>query len=222
MRYQTVVFDLDGTLLNTLDDLTASVNAALSSASMPLRTKEEVRQFVGNGIGLLMKRAVPANTSEQEYDRVFDAFCTHYQVHCNDRTTAYPGILSMLSALQQCGVHLAIVSNKADFAVKELANLYFSDTVSVAIGEKSGVRKKPAPDTVFRALEELGMPASSAVYVGDSDVDIETAKNAGIPCISVTYGFRDRAFLLQHGASVLVDDADSLFMAITGQPMIKE
>lgn len=202
--------------MDTLDDLTSSVNAALSSCGMPPRTREEVRQFVGNGIHLLMERAVPQGAENPAFSQAFDAFCAHYKVHCNDQTAPYPGILPLLSALAARGVKLAIVSNKADFAVKELAALYFSHLIPVAIGERAGVRKKPSPDTVLQALAELGADAARAVYVGDSDVDLEAAKNAGLPCISVTYGFRERAFLESHGAQTLVKDAGELFTALTG------
>lgn len=208
--YDTVIFDLDGTLLNTLEDLTDAVNAALAAGGYPVRTIEEVRRFVGNGIGKLIQRAVPEGTSEEDFERVFASFKEYYAVHCNDKTRPYPGIPELLTRLKEAGYRLAIVSNKADFAVKELRDIYFADTIRVAIGEREGIRRKPAPDTVEQALWELGSDREHSVYVGDSDVDIETAGNAGIPCISVTWGFREEAFLRTCGGQNFAADADEV------------
>lgn len=197
--YDTVIFDLDGTLLNTLEDLTDAVNASLTASGYPVRTIEEVRRFVGNGIGKLIRRAVPEGTTDEDFEKVFAAFKEYYGIHCNDKTRPYPGVPELLERLKDEGYRLAIVSNKADFAVKELRDIYFAGTVEVAIGEREGIRRKPAPDTVEQALRELGSDSGRAVYVGDSDVDIETARNAGMPCISVTWGFREEAFLRECG-----------------------
>lgn len=199
-KYDAVIFDLDGTLLNTLEDLTDATNAALEAYGMPPRTIDEVRRFVGNGAKRLMQLAVPGGFDHPAFDDVFAAFKAHYGQHCNDKTRAYDGVMELLRGLKREGYALAIVSNKPDFAVKELAEIYFGGVIKVAIGEKEGVAKKPAPDTVFTALRELGMPAERAVYVGDSDVDVRTAENAGLPCISVLWGFRDEAFLRDCGA----------------------
>lgn len=203
-RFDTVIFDLDGTLLNTLEDLADAVNHALAFCGMPERTLEEVRQFVGNGIRKLMIRAVPEGEANPEFERAFDEFRSYYKVHCNDKTKPYPGVQEMLLKLREKGYHLAIVSNKADFAVKELQELYFQD-VETAIGEREGVARKPAKDMVYQALGEMKAKPEGAVYVGDSDVDIETAANSGLPCISVTWGFRDREFLQEHGAVWFAD-----------------
>lgn len=199
-RYQTVIFDLDGTLLNTLEDLTDATNYALREMHMPERTIDEVRAFVGNGVQKLMERAVPAGLKNPQFEETFAKFKEYYGVHCNDKTRPYEGILLLLRELKAEGHALAIVSNKLDSAVKELAEIYFEGIVPVAIGEWEGVAKKPAPDMVHKALEELGVSAETAVYVGDSEVDIMTAKNSGLPCIAVLWGFRDEKFLREHGA----------------------
>lgn len=200
-KYDTVIFDLDGTLLDTLQDLADAVNYALRSMQMPERTVEEVRCFVGNGVRRLMELSVPNGFDNPQFEETFAKFKEYYGVHCNDKTKAYDGVVELLRELREDGYALAIVSNKLDSAVKELSEIYFEGIVKVAIGEREGVAKKPAPDTVYKALEELGMPAEGAVYVGDSDVDVMTAKNSGLPCISVLWGFRDEEFLVEHGAT---------------------
>ena len=200
-KYETVIFDLDGTLLNTLEDLADAVNYALREMGMPERTIDEVRRFVGNGVRRLMELSVPEGFANPWFEETFTKFKEYYGVHCNDKTKPYDGVLQLLRELKDEGYALAIVSNKLDSAVKELSEIYFEGIVPVAIGEKEGGLKKPAPDTVYKALEELHMPAETAVYVGDSEVDVMTAKNAGLPCISVLWGFRDEAFLRAHGAT---------------------
>ena len=201
--YNTYIFDLDGTLLNTLQDLTNSVNYALRQCDMPMRTIDEVRQFVGNGVRLLMTRAVPDGDNNPRFIEAFNTFCQHYMEHSLDTTCPYPGIIDMLKMLKSHGKHIAVVSNKFDTATKELIRHFFGDLISVAIGENeaAGVYKKPAPDTVIEAMIQLGVTKENAVYVGDSDVDLQTARNSGLPCISVLWGFRDREFLLKHGAT---------------------
>ena len=210
MPYQTVVFDLDGTLLDTLEDLYRAVNAALESHSLPRRTRDEVRMFVGNGVELLIRRAVPAECDEETILSTLADFKAIYAAICKDNTKPYDGILPMLTALRNKGIRVAVVSNKFDAATKALCAEYFGDLVEVAIGERAGVRKKPAPDTVYEALKELGVTAKGAVYVGDSDVDIQTARNCGMPCISVTWGLRDKEFLIQNGAEALVNTPENL------------
>ena len=214
MRYQTAVFDLDGTLLDTLEDLYLATNSALESHSMPRRSRDEVRMFVGNGVEMLIRRAVPSGTDEETTLAVLADFKTTYAAICEDHTRPYDGILDMLRALREKGIRVAVVSNKFDAATKQLCQKYFGDLVEVAIGERAGVRKKPAPDTVYEALKELGMTATGAVYIGDSDVDIQTARNCGMPCISVTWGLRDKDFLLQSGAEILVDTPEKLLGVI--------
>lgn len=210
MKKNTVIFDLDGTLLDTLQDLADATNYALRKQGMPERTIDEVRQFVGNGVRLLMIRAIPGGEENPLFEETFALFKSYYGEHCNDHTRPYEGIMELLATLRKKGYAVAIVSNKIDFAVKELSKLYFQGIVPVAIGEKEGIRRKPAPDTVFEALKELGRTKEEAVYVGDSDVDIETAQNAGMPCISVLWGFRDKAFLKAHGASHYAEKAEEI------------
>lgn len=213
-QYETVIFDLDGTLLDTLEDLKEAVNYALSVCDMPKRSLEEVRRFVGNGIRRLMQRAVVDGEDNPQFEHAFAEFQSYYKLHCNDNTRPYPGVMELLAKLKEKGYHLAIVSNKADFAVKELQEIYFKRAVEAAIGEREGVARKPAKDTVMQALHEMGVPAEGAIYVGDSDVDIMTAANAGIPCISVTWGFRDREFLKEHGATRFADNTGELIRLI--------
>ena len=206
MNYQTFIFDLDGTLLDTLGDLAASVNHALRAHGMPEHTIDDVRRFVGNGVRLLMERAVPDGADNPDFEATFATFRQYYMQHSLDTTRPYEGIPETLQALKARGCQLAVVSNKMMAATQSLIRHFFPDTISVAIGEHEaeGIRKKPAPDTVLAALRQLGVGEEGAVYVGDSDVDIETAHNSGLPCISVLWGFRDRDFLLQHGATTFI------------------
>jgi phosphoglycolate phosphatase len=210
--YQTYIFDLDGTLLDTLRDLAASVNFALRSHGMPEHSIDDVRHFVGNGVRLLMERAVPQGTNNPLFDAAFNTFRQHYMQHSLDTTQPYPGIVDTLHTLRSRGCRIAVVSNKMMAATQALCRHFFPDTVEVAIGEHEaeGIRKKPAPDTVFAALRELGTGPEGAVYVGDSDVDILTAHNSQMPCISVLWGFRDRDFLIQNGAETLISAPSEL------------
>lgn len=209
-KKDTVVFDLDGTLLDTLGDLKNSVNAALRDFGCPERTREEIRAFVGNGIMRLMEQAVPSGQENPDFQGIFAAFKTHYGIHCNDTTCPYDGIMDLIKELENRGVRMAIVSNKADFAVKELNGIYFKDTIPVAIGEKEGIRKKPAPDTVLAALEELGSSLERAVYIGDSEVDLDTAKNCGMDYILCEWGFREREVLEKQGGEVFVKHPEEI------------
>lgn len=208
--YEFIVFDLDGTLLDTLTDLHASVNFALEKFSFPKRSKEEVRSFVGNGIAMLIRRAIGRETPL--FEQVLNEFKAHYAAHCADETQPYAGILPLLQELQARGVKTAVVSNKADFAVKKLAKAYFNGLLLEAVGEDEarGIRKKPAPDSLFSVMEKLGADKQKTVYIGDSEVDIQTAQNAGVDCISVTWGFKDKAFLIESGANNLVDSPDEI------------
>lgn len=211
MCYNTFIFDLDGTLLNTLDDLAASVNYALRTHGMPERTLDEVRSFVGNGVRLLMERAIPEGSANPRFEDTFATFRAYYMEHSLDKTRPYDGIPEMIHALKQRGCRLAVVSNKFYAATQELIRHFFPE-ITVAIGEheSEGIRKKPAPDTVFEALRQLGVGKEKAVYVGDSDVDLQTARNSGLPCISVLWGFRDRDFLLAHGATSFISRPEEL------------
>lgn len=202
-QQKAVVFDLDGTLLNTLEDLKEAVNAALLSNDMPVCTLEQVRQYVGNGVRKLMIRAVPGGENNPHFEEALAEFKAYYKEHCLDNTMPYPDIMNLLQELKARDIKTAIVSNKIDFAVKELNECFFAEYVETAIGEMDGVARKPAPDMVTKALSELGMEQKNAVYVGDSDVDIQTAGNAGLPCISVGWGFRDEKFLRENGAETV-------------------
>lgn len=202
-KINTVIFDLDGTLLDTLEDLKKATNYALKFCNMPERTLDEVRRFVGNGVRNLMIRAVPDGESNSEFERAFAIFKEYYGQHCNDATKAYDGIPQLLQELKDRGYALAIVSNKIDSAVQDLNHKYFPQ-VDVAIGDRENLRRKPEPDSVNLALDVLNKTKQEAIYVGDSDVDLQTAQNAGLPCISVLWGFRDKEFLIEHGATVFV------------------
>ena len=210
MKYNCVVFDLDGTLLDTLGDLRDSVNYALLKNSLPQRTTEEIRSFVGNGIRLLIERAVPQNTFIDLVDKCFDDFKAHYKDNSANLTKAYDGINELLFELKNRGVKLAVVSNKADFAVKTLVETYFPDVFDCAVGEKEGVKRKPAPDTVFAVINELNVNEKDVIYIGDSEVDIETSKNADIPCICVTWGFRDKEVLEKLCPEYIVDSPEKI------------
>lgn len=209
-QYDTYIFDLDGTLLSTLDDLAASTNYALRQHGMPEHTLDEVRWMVGNGVRLLIERATPGGASNPQFDSVFAAFRSHYVEHSLDTTRPYPGIMEMLTELKRRGRRIAVVSNKFYAATQELCHHFFGDTVEVAIGERENIRRKPAPDTVIEALRQLGVGSEGAVYVGDSEVDVETARNSGLPCISVLWGFRDRDFLTEHGATTFVTSPEEI------------
>ena len=212
MNYHTYIFDLDGTLLDTLADLAASVNDALRTHQMPEHTVDEVRLMVGNGVRMLMERAVPGGAANPRFDDAFATFRQHYMEHSLDTTRPYDGIIDMLRELKRRGCMTAVVSNKFDAATRELCRHFFPDTIDVAVGEHEaeGIRKKPAPDTVNEALRQLGVGRGRAVYVGDSDVDIATAAASGLPCISVLWGFRDRDFLIAHGATTLINSPAEL------------
>ena len=214
MSYQTYIFDLDGTLLDTLGDLAASVNYAMRTHGMPEHSVDEVCRFVGNGVRRLMECAVPGGAAHPAFEAAFATFRRHYMEHSLDTTRPYEGIPEMLQELKRRGRHTAVVSNKFDAATKELCRHFFPDTIDVAVGEHEaeGIRKKPAPDTVLQALSQLGVGQEGAVYVGDSDVDIQTARNSGLPCISVLWGFRDREFLLAHGAETFVSQPSELLL----------
>lgn len=210
MRYEAILWDLDGTLLDTLTDLWNSVNAALSSNGLPLRSREEVVAFVGNGIRVLIERAVPENCDAATLEATFAAFCAHYEAHCRDNTRPYDGILPLLRRLSAAGVRSGIVSNKAAFAVEQLAAEHFPNLVTVALGATEHRRRKPAPDMVEAALTQLNVPPERVLYIGDSEVDVATAAAAGLDSVLVTWGFRTRAQLVAAGARRLVDTVAEL------------
>ncbi len=212
MKYRYVIFDLDGTLLDTLDDLSDSVGAALEAHGYPPRTRQEVQAFVGNGVGRLVELSVPQGTSAEDTASCLATFKEIYAAGCRNKTAPYEGICPLLAHLKQAGVGVAIVSNKIDSAVKTLADTYFPGLIGVAVGEQEsrGIRKKPHPDTLLQAMSVMGASPADTVYVGDSEVDILTARNAGIPCLSVTWGFRSPEELKAAGATHLISTAEEL------------
>ncbi len=211
---KAVIFDLDGTLLNTLEDLRTAVNLALCASGYPARTLEETRLAVGNGIRKLIARSVPAGIPPEAEEVVFVRFREEYSLHCSDTTAPYAGVPELLWRLREEGFLLAVVSNKADFAVQKLAEQYFPGCFDAVLGEIEGLSRKPAPDMVEEVLRRLGTKKEEAVYVGDSEVDVATARNAGLSCISVTWGFRERAVLEEHGAACFADNIEELYAAV--------
>ena len=211
---KTLIFDLDGTLLNTLADLRDCTNFALKKFGFPCRNTEEIRNFVGNGLRMLIRRAVPPEMDEATVDCVLAEMKAHYRAHYHDGTTPYEGVLPFLKKMKKRGFRMAIVSNKADPMVQLLRTLYFDDLIPVAVGELDGVARKPAPDMVELALRRLGCTADYAVYIGDSEVDIETAKNAGLPCLSVGWGFRSEDCLRAAGAVRVFHTPEELCEAV--------
>ncbi len=207
----TIIFDLDGTLLNTLTDLANSVNYAMERQGFPVHSEEAVRQMVGNGIYVLMEQAVPRGRECPAFDACLKDFREHYEAHKKDFTKPFPGVMEFLEKANKAGYKMAVVSNKFDLAVKGLCRDFFYPYITTAIGESSQIARKPAPDTVFAAMQKLHSTPEHCVYVGDSDVDLATAKNAGISCISVSWGFRSREFLLSHGASTIADSMENLW-----------
>ncbi|HIU16400.1 MAG TPA: HAD-IIIA family hydrolase [Candidatus Ventricola intestinavium] len=210
MRIRAVIWDLDGTLLDTLCDLTASTNAALAQCGLPVRTEDEVRRFVGNGVRLLIERAVPQGADNPAFEEVYDAFIHHYAQHSRDHTKPYDGMVPLLRELDARGVKMAIVSNKIDFAVRELSGFYFGGLIRAAVGDAPSRRRKPAPDSVLEAMRQLGVTAEETVYVGDSDVDVYTAQNAGVTGVAVSWGFRTGDSLRQAGARYIAASPEEL------------
>jgi phosphoglycolate phosphatase len=209
-NYDTVIFDMDGTLLDTLDDLTDSVNFVLDGHGYPKRTREEVRSFVGNGVARLVELSLP-NGKDPDFDILLGEYVAHYKANMQNKTAPYPGIIPLLKKLKERSFRLAVVSNKFDKAVRDLNQKYFGSYISVAIGESDSIKKKPAPDSVFEALRHLHADPAAAVYVGDSEVDIQTAQNAGLLSIGVTWGFRDKSVLSAAGANHIIDTPKDLF-----------
>ncbi len=210
MKYKVAIFDMDGTILNTLDDLKDSTNYALKINNLPERTLEEVRFFVGNGIKKLIERAVPQNTDCQTIEKVFADFKEHYKIHCADKTSFYPGIPKTIKKIRSLGIKTAVVSNKADFGVQELVEIYFKGLFDFALGETPEVQKKPAPDMVNKVLKILNEEKKDAVYIGDSDVDFDTAKNSALDFIGAAWGFRGKAFLENLGTKNIADTPEQI------------
>ena len=210
MSYKAVLFDMDGTLLDTLEDLRDSTNHVLRQMGYPERSLEEMRRFVGNGAEKQIRRAVPEGTGEEKIMEALTAYRAYYQDHCQIKTRVYDGLLDMLSELKEKGVKMAVVSNKPDAAVKKLSREYFGNRLDYAVGASDGVRCKPYPDMTEEALKALGATKKDAVFVGDSEVDVQTGLNAGLDVIAVSWGFRSREVVIEAGASKIADDAHQL------------
>lgn len=210
MKYSLAIFDLDGTILDTLQDLADCANVILRRYDMPERTLDEVRRFVGNGIRRLIHLAVPQGTDPAREEQVYRDYLDYYQLHCSDHTRPYDGIPELLTALQEQGCHLAVVSNKADPAVRSLCSRYFPGLFDDTVGERPGILKKPAPDSVNEVLRKLSVQPDQAIYIGDSEVDILTAANARMDSLLVTWGFREEAFLREAGAVHLVSRPEEI------------
>ena len=202
----TFIFDLDGTLLNTINDLADSTNFALEKNGYKKRTVEEVRSFVGEGVRKLMVRALPNDIDDSVIDQCIKDFKAHYSKNMRNKTAPYEGIMELLKTLKDNNMKVGVVSNKFDKAVKELCKDYFGDLVDIAVGEREGIAKKPAPDSVFEALRILDSKQEYVLYIGDSDTDMETAKNAGVDSIGVTWGFRDKELLIETGAKYIAEN----------------
>lgn len=216
-KKKLVIFDMDGTSLNTLDDLSDTMNYALEKHQMPLRKSEEIRGFVGNGIHRLVELSVPADTEPEETERVYQDFMAHYKEHCNDKTRPFAGIPELMKKLKEHGRLTALVSNKADYNVQLLDAQYFNGLLDIGVGERKGIARKPSADMVNAVLSELHVDRKDAVYIGDTEVDLKTAANAGMDCISVLWGYRSRSFLEEHGAVCLVKDAEELGKVLLGE-----
>ena len=209
-KFKAIIFDLDGTLLNTLDDLADSVNAALSKFGHPVRTVDEIRSFVGNGVELLIRRALAPVDEPDEIEQVYKAFSAIYSANMKNKTAPYPGINEVLSALKQKDVKMAVVSNKFHKAVVPLIKDYFGEYIPLAIGADENTPKKPDPTGTLKAVELMGVDKETTVYIGDSDVDIITAKNANLFALGCTWGFRDRELLQQSGADMIIDSPEEM------------
>ena len=216
MNKKIIIFDLDGTLLNTLEDLTCSINFMLSKFGYSQKNKEEIKNYVGNGVYKLIERAIPDGISNPNFDDCVKIFKNHYKNNMYNKTSAYAGIEAMLEKIKNKNILTAVASNKFDLAVKELCEKYFGNLIDYAIGEneKYGINKKPAPDMILKILDKYGINSANALYVGDSEVDIQTAKNCKIKCISVTWGFKTREFLTENGGENIIDNPDEILKYI--------
>lgn len=217
MHYDLAIFDMDGTILDTLDDLTDTLNHALRVCSFPARTRAEVEGFVGDGICKLVERGLPTGAGEEAQRRVHGEFVDYYRVHRADHTHPYPGIVELVEDLRNAGIRTAVVSNKDDDAVKALCVRFFPGLIDCAIGHREGLRRKPAPDTVNEALEKLAIPRGRAVYIGDTEVDLSTAKNAEMDCIACAWGFRGHGLLEEDGARLIVDAPEEVLHIVLSQ-----
>ena len=214
MKYKLAIFDMDGTILSTLDDLANGVDHALKENSLPARSKQETRAALGRGVRFLIEQSVPAGLSDAEISKVEEDFLKYYKVHSMDNTRPYDGIVELIKEVRASGIKTAVVSNKIDSAVKELCANFFEGAFDVAYGERIGIPRKPDPKPINAIIDEFGLSKNEVVYIGDSEVDLLTANNAKIDHIIVTWGFRDRAFLERNGAKNLVESMEELKVKI--------
>ena len=215
MKYDIAIFDFDGTVLDTLEDIEWAVNTALEQNGMPVRSHEEVRAFVGDGARLLVDRAVPKGTPVHVTDKVFEDYRANYGPKGYPKTKPYDGVVDMLLKLKNNGISVAVLSNKPDRAVQEMCEQYFKGVFDYKAGERVGIPRKPEPDGVYKLLEEMNIPLERAVYVGDTDIDVTVARNAGMDCVAVDWGFRDREVLVAAGADVIASTPDELYGYLT-------
>lgn len=214
MKRDTIIFDLDGTLLNTLDDIADSLNITMEKCGYPTREKKEIRKMIGGGASLLIKRALPEDISGEELERCKGQFMSHYIKNANNKTNLYEGIRPLVKKLAQEEFKMGVVSNKGDKAVQQLIKTYFEEDMQMALGEREDITRKPAPDALLLAMDMLGSKVGECIYIGDSEVDVEFARNAGIPCIIVTWGFRDKEELKEAEPDVIVETMEELYEEI--------
>lgn len=217
MKYNTIIFDLDGTLLNTLDDLMNSVNFALDKYGFPHRNIEEIQTFVGNGVAKLVELSVPKGTAEEVTAELLEIFKEHYKENSMVKTAPYEGVIEMLDEVNEAGIKTAVVTNKMQEAAVDVVRHYFGDRIKGVIGQVDGLPQKPAPDGVWRAIEKLNSKLEDSVYIGDSEVDCATAHNANLPIIGCTWGFRDKSVLEQNKAEYIIDKPCEILPIVLGQ-----
>ena len=208
--YKAVLFDMDGTVLDTVGDLTDAINVSLEKFGFPVKSQEEVKSFLGKGPAHFVNCAVPEGTDEATRRQVLAFYEPYYDSHCQIKTAPYPGIMELLHCLKNRGIQLAVISNKQEPAVKALAARHFGDLLALAVGTSDSIPCKPNPAAVLSAMGELGVEKSETLYVGDMDVDLNTARNAGIDCVCVAWGFLGRKKLESLGAEHIVDSTEEL------------
>ena len=214
--YKLAIFDMDGTILNTIDDLADSCNVICRKYGYPLHTVEEIKYMVGNGIPKLMRRALPSDISEEQFQKVLAEYIEYYEDHCAIKTAPYTGVVECIRSLRDAGVKVAVNTNKVQTAAEELCDMYFPALFDVISGSRPGIPPKPDPTGLYEILKEVGLSKEeachpgTACFIGDSDVDLKTGVDSGLDFIGVDWGFRGRQFLLEHGASVVVDDTEEL------------
>jgi phosphoglycolate phosphatase len=220
-KIDTIIFDLDGTLLSTLEDIADGINYILKKYGYPQKTYDEIKSFVGNGSARLLEQSLPNGQKTSDFEKYLEEYKKYYLEHNNIKTSPYEGVMELLRGLSHKGYKLAIVSNKNDKNVKSLNKIYFEDYIETAIGESKDINRKPAADMIYKAIDELNSDLEKAVYIGDSEVDIFTAENANMQCISVTWGFRDKEFLKEHGAEYLIDEPHELLELLGEESVLK-